>query len=326
MAAGWTGTPWTPGRPSRWRSGEPRAAIPTPLGYPGAPNSRWWQIENADVDLGGYPPDSAHAATALLTDLIFSHSDDWFLFPVLAEAGHVVAVESVVVRDSFGRVYEEATWPGLRPPVDWTLFAVDPLVPGGPGLAPEELVLWHVAELPLDSAPIERVQLGLDEQSNLLWAVERMVDGRDVDSRLITLPDGPAFNEGAPSGDARVAKEYAYVPAQGIGPWWTPYELTEEGPRRLVQKRLVDLSRQQPAPMPDPIALVLQAPEGLERHEIAPLAVPGNGIELTRRWSLARDRGGRPVLWVQRQRGPLLAPPARTLRFDVMEEAHLPPV
>lgn len=313
------------GPPVALEVGEEREAIPTPLGYPGAPSTRWWQIENADVDLGGYPPDSAHASTALLTDLIFSHGDDWFLFPVLATAGHVVAVESVQVRDCFGRVYEESVHAGLRPPEDWTLFAVDPLVAGEAGLSPEELVLWHVAELPLESAPIERVQLGLDEQSNLLWAVERVVDGRDVDSRPVDLPTGPAFNEGAPSGDSREAKEYAYVPAQGIGPWWTPYELTAEGPRRLVQRRLVDLSRQRPGPMPAPVAEVLQPPVGLERHEIAPLAVPSNGIELTRRWSLARDLHGRPVLWLERRRGPSLAPPARTLRFDVMEEARTPP-
>ncbi len=306
-------------------AGEEREAIPTPLGYPGAPNSRWWQIEDADVDLGGYPPDSAHAATALLTDLIFSHSDDWFLLPVLAPAGHVVAVGSFEVRDSFGRLYDDATWAGLRPPEDWTLFAVDPVTPGDAGLDASELVLWHVAELPLEGAPVERVQLGLDEQSNLLWAVERVVDGRDVDQRETVLLDGPSFNEGVPSGDAGRAKEYAYVPAQGIGPWWTPYTLSEEGtPRRLVQRRLADLSRQRPTPMPAPVALVLQPDEGSPVHRVRPLAVPSNGVELTRRWSLARDMHGRPVLWVQRERGPMLSPPARTLRFDVMQEARLP--
>lgn len=306
-------------------AGVEREAIPTPLGYPGAPSTRWWQIENADVDLGGYPPDSAHAATAVLTDLIFSHSDDWFLFPVLASAGHVVGVDAVVVRDSFGREYDEATYTGLRPPADWTLFAVDALTPGELGLSADELILWHVAELPLESAPVERVQLGLDEQSNLLWAVERVVDGRDVDQRLLCLPDGPTFNDGVPSGDSREAREYAYLPAKGIGPWWTPYTLSEEGtPRRLVQRNLVDLSRQEPKPMPDPVALVLVPDEGKPDHVIAPLAVPSNGIELTRHWSLARDMHGRPVLWVQRERGTLLSPPARTLRFDVMEEARLP--
>ena len=152
---------------------EAREAIPTALSYPGAPNSRWWQIENAEVDLGGYAPDSAHTPTALLTELIFSHSDDWFLFPVLAQAGRVVAIESMEVRDAFGRTYgstesdEEGNllWQGLQPPRNWTLFKVDGPKSEDVGLSAADLILWHVAELPLESTPIERVQFGLDEAS-----------------------------------------------------------------------------------------------------------------------------------------------------------------
>ena len=271
--------------------------------------------------------------TALLTELIFSHSDDWFLFPVSSKAGHraghVVAIASMEVKDAFGRSYDsaeinaagETVWPGLQAPQDWTLFKVDGVVEGEPGLAAEELILWHVAELPLEGGALERVQFGLDEESNLLWAVERTLEGREVESRVVALPDEnthPKFNQGQPSGDTRAgkAKEYAYVPAQGIVPYWHPYEVSEvDGKRHLVQRRLVDLSRQKPFPMPAPQAEVLQA------KSIVPLAIPSNGIEVERRWQLARAMNGAPVLWVQRQRRTLLSPPARRLRFDVMEEA-----
>jgi hypothetical protein len=310
-------------------------AIPLQLQYPGAPANRWWQIEDAEVDIGGYAPDSAHTSTALVTELIFSHSDDWFLFPVSSKtghrAGHVVAIASMQVQDAFGRIYDseetnaagETLWQGLQAPQDWTLFKVDGAADVDPGLATEELILWHVAELPLESMPIERVQFGLDEESNLLWAVERTVKGREVESRVVALPDEnthPKFNNGKPSGDTREgkAKEYAYVPAQGIVPYWHPYtfhEDNEPGPRRLVQRRLVDLSRQKPFQMPTPQAEVLQA------ATIVPLAIPSNGIEVERRWQLARDMNGAPILWIQRQRNTLLSPPARRLRFDVMEEA-----
>ncbi len=314
---------------------EAREAIPTALAYPGAPSTRWWQIEDAAVDIGGYAPDSAHTPTALLTELIFSHGDDWFLFPVLALAGRVVAIESIEVADAFGRRYGsteidangDPRWPGLRPPADWTLLKVDGATPGDGGLGPEELVLWHVAELPLESAPLERVQFGLDEESNLLWAVERTVDGREVELRKVDLPEAPRFNDGSPSGDARAEREYAYVPAQGIVPHWHPYTLStdaEGDPRRLVQRRLADLSRQKPTLMPAPEAAVLQADAPGSPVTIAPLAVPSNGIEVERRWMLARDMHGHPVLWIQRQRRALLSPPARRLRFDVMEEAKQP--
>jgi hypothetical protein len=308
-----------------------REAIPTALTYPGAPSSRWWQIENAEVDVGGYVPDSAHTATAILTDLVFSHSDDWFLLPVVARAGSVVAITFLEVLDGFGRTYTSAevdgdgtpTWAGLQPPPDWTLFKVDSDVPGNPGLAREDLVLWHVAELPLEGGPLERVQFGLDEESNLLWAVERTVDGREVESRPLDASDSPRFNDGPPSGDATGPRHYAYVPAEGIVPRWHPYVVSDDdgSPRRLVQQRLVDLSRQRPTLMPAPEAEVLQPPIPGELHAIAPLAVPSNGIEVDRRWMLARDMDGQPVLWLQRQRRPLLSPPARRLRFDVMEVA-----
>jgi hypothetical protein len=312
---------------------EPCEAIPTQLHYPGAPANRWWQIEDAEVDWGGYAPDSAHASTAILTELIFSHSDDWFLFPVSSpqghRAGHVVAVSAMEVQDAFGRKYGSAevnaankkVWPGLQPPQDWTLFKVDGVAEGDPGLAPEDLILWHVAELPLESIPFERVQFGLDEESNLLWAVERTIAGREVESRVVDLPDEnlhPKFNNGKPSGDTRngKGKEYAYVPAQGIVPYWHPFEMGEvELKRRLVRRRLVDLSRQKPTLMPAPQAEVLQT------QSLLPLAIPSNGIEIERRWQLARDMNGAPVLWIQRQRRTLISPPARRLRFDVMEEA-----
>jgi hypothetical protein len=54
-------------------------------------------------------------------------------------------------------------------------------------------------------------------------------------------------------------------------------------------------------------------------HEIAPDALPRNGIRIERRHVLGRRVDGEPVLWVQRRRTPLLAPPASQLRFDVLE-------
>ncbi len=134
----------------------------------------------------------------------------------------------------------------------------------------------------------------------------------------------PRLNTGKPTGDARQAREYAYVPAEGVAPYWHPYKILEEAAEhRLVQHRLVDLSREEPLLMPAPEAKVLQSNDPDQLHWITPLAIPSNGIELERRWQLARDTRGNPVLWIQRQRRSLLSPPARRLRFDVMEE-HLP--
>jgi hypothetical protein len=296
-----------------------QVVFPTPFEYPGAPHSRWWQIENAAVDIGGYPPDPAHFPTMLLVEMVFSHGDDWFVFPVTADAASFLQLE-VQVRDAFGTTYRNEVdgppaWPGLRPPDGWSLFRTTGQRDG--------LALFLTAATPLEGHVLEEVQFGLDEYSNRLWAVERRLDGQHVEERARRDESPPRLNAGAPSTDRTRPREYAYLPADGIGPYWHPYELLEvDGARRFIQHGFADLSRTTPHPMPYPAAETLLAgtPEARELHQIVPAAIPSNGVVIERRWVLARDIDGHPVLWLQRQRKPLLSPPGRIVRFDVLEE------
>ena len=306
--------------------GPPRRVLPAPLEYPGAPNPRWWQIEDPATDVGGYPPDPAHFPTMLLIDLISSHGDDWFMVPVSARAGRAVVLADFSVRDSFGRTYERSGpgGEGLRPPADWHLFRCR-------GAAAGALVLWNVAELPLEGPVLERVQFGIDEAANLLWAVERVVGGREFAAREVPPVDPvahPAYPAAAPSGDATRERRWAYVPGEGAPPGWHPYALdgAAAGDRAFAQHRLVDYSRQVAFAAPKPAADVLRAgpPESPALHRLTPAAVPSGGVEIERRRMLARDCLGNPLLWTQKQRRPLRAPPARTLRYDGVAETTDP--
>jgi len=283
---------------------------PVPLQYPGAPNSRWWEIEDAAIDIAGYPPDSSHFATTLLIELISTHGDDWFLFPVDARVGHVLTLPAVTVTDSFGDTYP------VEPPADpWWLFRTA-------GLDAHSLVVWLRALTPVEGLPVEDVLVGLDEYSNLLWAVERRVDGHDVSS---AAPPGPPADR---SGQPSPVPAYVYAAGRDSAPHWHPYEVEERpGPdgsprRRFVQRRLADLARTDPELLPAATAEVLRVrtPGGETVHEIEPATVPSIGVVLERRHRLARDTAGNPVLWSQRQRSPFLRPPSRNLRFDVLAE------
>ena len=53
-------------------------------------------------------------------------------------------------------------------------------------------------------------------------------------------------------------------------------------------------------------------------HEIVPAAIPARGLTVVRRWVVARDAQGKPVLWQQRTSGVPVAPPALRLPFDVI--------
>ena len=75
--------------------------------------------------------------------------------------------------------------------------------------------------------------------------------------------------------------------------------------------------------MDEPRARVLQdpqAPTGGPQHQIEPATVPSQGLDLERRWVLGRTTDAKPVLWMQRRRSPLQAPPSSGLRFDLLEE------
>ncbi len=291
---------------------------PAPVEYPGAPRSRWWEIEDGAKDIGGYPPDSSHVSTTLLIDLIASHSNDWFLFPVNTNTGHIVTLQKVIVTDSFGRQYEV-----MPPEEDWSLFKTT-------NLDKTSFVVWLTTVSPLIGQPVENVLLGIDEYANYLWAVERKINGLDIDSAPLPpdyaeqLINNPLLDISSPHGDTTRQKEYMYIPGKNAARFWHPYEIedTPKG-RRFVQRRLADFARTHPVLLPKVRAEVLTVvTHGTPIiHEVEPATIPVNGLELERRWILARDRGGHPMLWVQRKRMPRLSPPARTIRFDVMEES-----
>ncbi len=287
----------------------PRPVLPAPLQYPGAPASRFWQIEDAEVDIGGYPPDMAHTATMLMVDLIYSHSDDWFLIPTSTEAGRITEIKNLTIRDAFSRHYadsDDAFKAGLTPPKGWSLFQTE-------GLPAGQLLLWLVAESPLQGEVFEQVQIGIDEAANLVWAVERTLDGRDAAGPA----PPPKPRAGTTSSDLTKPREWRYDPGETPLPFWHPY-LRAEDRAAYVQNRLADLSQKPVKPLPGPVAAVLQSTEANAPHRLASSVVPGNGVAVERRWSLARDLGGNPLLWVRRQRRPLTSPPGRTLRFDVV--------
>lgn len=292
----------------------PVRVMPTRMRYPGAPQPRWYQIEDHRVDIGGFAPDRGHFATLLLLDLVVSHSDDWFTFPVQTEAGNIARLREVQVKDSFGD-----TWT-VAPPDDWTMFGVR-------GLAHSSLLVWPTVTSPLTGGIVEDVLMGIDEDANLLWAVERRVDGHDLPTEGLE-PATTAPSDSPVDGSARA--HYRFRASQGLRKYWHPYVIQDiDSHRRFVQARAADLSSTPPQLFPEPQARVLYDLDNLSDdpaaqqgpvHQIEPAAIPPTGFFLQRRWMLARDANGNPVLWIQRHRKPVGAPPISSLHFDVFQE------
>jgi hypothetical protein len=290
--------------------GQIRSSSMTPsrLRYPAAPLPRWWQIEDAAVAVGGHAPDRSHLATLLLIDLIVNQSDDWFTFPVEARTGEVLTLDEVRVLDSFGD-----SWT-LAPPDDWSVFRTE-------GLDRRSLVVWATAATPLAGPVLDEVVIGIDEDANLVWAVERVLGGRTIPTPERPLPP-PVQPADRPGGTGR-QNGFAYQAMTPIPPHWHPYVVEDvDGRRRFVQGRAADLSRPTPALLPPPISDLLFDPASHGEHpvhQLEPAAIPQDGLRVERRAMLARSTTGEPLLWTQRRRMPMLTPPTLALRFDVFE-------
>ncbi len=168
--------------------------------------------------------------------------------------------------------------------------------------ADEFLVLWPVAESPLESAPIERVQFGVDEHSNVLWALERIIDGRQVDRAVeaAAWPQPPRYPAPEPIGDTTKAKSYLYIPAVGIPSrmaslssmsWDAGSELLVHpaGPRGLLAT----------ASAPNATSRS-RSTQGGHAHHAGVSPGVGSGaaerrLRVERRWQLARDMQGGTV-------------------------------
>jgi hypothetical protein len=177
------------------------------------------------------------------------------------------------------------------------------------------------AATPLAGPVLDEVVVGIDEDANAVWAVERRLRGRD----LATDPDPPRAPPAHLDGTGRPG--FAYLASTRVPTRWHPYKIQEIGHRRrFVQGRAADLSGATAVLLPPPESDLLYDPAsgGVHPvHQIEPAAIPQDGLRLERRAMLARATDGSPVLWTRRRRQPLLTPPGLRLRFDTL--AEVPP-
>ena len=208
-----------------------RQVVPQRLHYPGAPAPRWWQIEDAAVDIGGFPPDRSHLATALLIELDLRPRER-LVHRAGAVAGAaprrrrlppssgvVVTLGAAKVKDSFDDWWTLTIPPGDddppagadEAPGPWSLFRTA-------GLDRSSLVVWPTATTPLSGPVMDDVILGVDEDANVLWAVELRADGLDL---ALSADSSAALEETRRTG----TREFTWQPSTTLPEHWHPYRI-----------------------------------------------------------------------------------------------------
>lgn len=144
---------------------------PTRARFEGMPAPRFWELEDANVDLGSVSAAGEDLSRLLLLEFALVAGTDWFTLPLSAPVGSVTRITDLTVRDTFG--IETTVEPTVErdDATDWGGFEFDL-----PGHDEPGLLLPPLVETTIDADPVEEVRFTRDEVANLVFGIETLVE------------------------------------------------------------------------------------------------------------------------------------------------------
>jgi hypothetical protein len=287
------------------------------------PADRWWEFEDAATNLGALDAGPTDLGRLLLVEFALVFGTDWFVVPIDLPVGSLFRVLECNVRDTFGVVTPvgpSRNTDGSR----WSMFELT--APDDPPHLRDLFFLAPTLPRSLDGDPLEEVALFRDEMANMVWAVERRVQGpagEPVDRYLEV--SRTAVHQSIPDiGDAEILYRLATpvpenwipfvpVPAQGH----TAAEAAIELERRLMLRTLPNGQRQPVLPE----GMVVRATPGEDVLHAPPLRlaeeeVPRSGVVVSRAYSYSRWFDGAGYLWLGRAKRSGRGEGSSGLRYD----------
>jgi hypothetical protein len=274
--------------------------LPSTVRYGGLPADRFWEMEDALVDLGSTDVSTLDTGRLLLISFATVYGNDWFVVPLEVPAGSLTVLDQLLVDDVFGR--RHLVRRAGRDDPSWSMFTLsspDPTHPAASGLLVVPTERGHVGE------PLERAALTRDELANLAWAVQhRYTDerGERVERRDRWMATRP---EPVPPGPLPAYGVQTVVPD-----FWFPLVPVAVRPS-VIHFHLAGLNAPGIATRPEGRLL---GPDAWVHEE----EVPRDGVQLARRTVLARWFDGSWHTWVRREKAPGTGESSSGLEFDTV--------
>lgn len=290
-------------------------AIPSQLEIAGAPDARWWAIEDgaADFELGGDA--EPNVLSLMLPEFVYTDLKNWYLLPVPMPSGALRRVSRVAMVDSFGIVTEiDAVGADEDEARAWALYELS-----GEG---SDASLFFAPDIAVEIGRndlVEEVRFLRDEAANLVWAWERQLTGEDG----VLFSTDAGRGEGGEEVKAPIPADHAGLPrfrlASEPGRAWVPFV-----PRQQAATPALD----------GQIALRRARSHGrysmenpqyrgrilAETSHLAEEEVPPTGIAVKRQNRFARSADGGLHFWVGRSKDVASQSPRPDMRFDYLDE------
>lgn len=310
-------------------SGRPEkihTVMPAPATFRGMPANRWWEFEDAQVDLGMVSAEPQDLARLVLVEFALIYGNDWFIIPIDVPVGSLCIPRSLVVTDTFGvrtlvSHYKKVDGPSGR----WRMFDFASTSAQGMGDQPFATVFFlpPVLAASLEAEPLEDVLLLRDEMANMVWAIERVVasvSGRplrrsELYQQLQERERERRDREGSTSPPpARLASRLSYRLMSSIPDHWIPF-LPEKIDQHSIRLRRGGLLLPDGAIAPDTATGRILEPVLVLFEE----EVPRSGTRVSRAYQYARWIDGSTHVWIGRRKQFGHGEGSSGLRFDLTE-------
>jgi hypothetical protein len=330
-----------PDEDTTYRTKRTLTVIPSNAQFGGMPNKRWWEFEDADIDLGNISADEKNLAKILITEFALVYSNDWFVIPYDVPVGSLSEVKGIVVTDSFGqKTFVQAA--GLGEQNDWNqwnMFSMTTLgdTPLNETMADNRIFFPPVLTKVHESEPTELVKFVRDEMANMVWGVEDRIPnmlGESMDGNQAAY-DLVEFLKSLGNTEEKI-KELAgvlkYELANTVPENWIPFIPIHLGnDNRSIQLRRASMPRTlrnlyptspgQVRPRTDILRAGLRDNDTQQfSYDLYEEEVPKAGVQVIANYQRARWYNGKIFNWYGRRKRTGRGQGSSGLRFDTITE------
>ncbi|MBI5301749.1 MAG: hypothetical protein HY868_06415 [Chloroflexi bacterium] len=311
---------------------QPSPMLPTLVRYPGMPADRYWEFEDGAVNLGMIQAGPTDLSRMLLAEFGLIYGNDWFIVPLDLPVGSMFKITQFTVRDTFGvetMVNASRNTDGTT----WTMFGLTSAT-NAPAYLRDVFFLAPTLPTKLQGDPIEEVALFRDEMANMVWGVERRVQGASGESynRYHEATQIAAQQQLTPGdGDSTITADILYRLATSVPENWIPFvavpaqanqpasQFQIQLERRAMLRTLFDGTQE----LIQPRGVLLRSDPSQDVNtepllRIEEEEVPRAGIVVQRLMQYARWIDGRAYLWLGRNKLVGFGEGASGLRFDAI--------
>jgi hypothetical protein len=307
-----------------------RPVLPSPVRFPGMPADRYWEFEDATVNMGGIDAGPTDLSRMLLAEFALVYGNDWFVVPLPLPSGVLFKTTRFAVRDTFG--VETLVTPSQNTDgTPWTMFSLSSPPTASPQIKGVYFLPPALATR-LESDPIEEIALFRDEMANMVWAVERRAQGVSGEAydRYREASQVIARQSLETAESDTITADIVYRLMTSVPENWIPFVAVPARPNQPAGSFDIQLERRTLLRTQLDGTTVPVYPKGvlLRANPSAPVAkdvlrleeeeVPREGIVVRRTYQYARTPDGRAFLWVGRSKHPGRGEGASGLRYDAI--------